>query len=168
MPVSEVFALQSSGCNPFLFASVGTEHNGMTLTPVSIFARLGEDPWREARRLAGLPKSAAVDSLARTIVSMPTSRWALPDATMIASRLIALLPAPGSAKPTALSMPSQMIHVVMIVLLLAAMTFATSGMFKTFTTAGSPSGGTGASAITLGEPLAPTPPSPAQMDPPRR
>ena len=93
MPSTDVFALRRSGLNEFLFAAVGTEANGMTLNLVSVFARLGNDPWREAGRLAGLPKSEAIESLAQIIAGLPTCVWPLPAATAIAARLIALLPA---------------------------------------------------------------------------
>jgi len=92
MPNSDAFALQRSGLNDFLFAPVGTEANGMTLSMVSVFARLGNDPWLEAGRLAKLPKSEATESLARIIASMPTSIWPLQAAMAIAARLVALLP----------------------------------------------------------------------------
>jgi hypothetical protein len=93
MPSTDAFALSHLGLNDFLFAPVGTEANGMTLSLISVFARRGDDPWREAGRLAGLPKLAAIESLAGTIVGMPTGKWKLPDAMAIATRLIALLPA---------------------------------------------------------------------------
>jgi hypothetical protein len=93
MANSEVFALQNSGLNDFLLSTVGIEANGMALSVISVFARLGCDPWREAGRLASLQKPAAIDSLARTIASMPASMWPQPDATTIAARLIAALPA---------------------------------------------------------------------------
>ena len=93
MASSDVFTLPHSELNPFLYASVATEKNGTTLSLMSVFARLGEDPWREAARLVGLPRSDAVASLAGTLAGMPASDWTLPDATRIATRLIALLPA---------------------------------------------------------------------------
>jgi hypothetical protein len=89
----DVTALQRSDLNQFLFADIGTEANGMTLSVMSVFARLGADPWTEAGRLATLPKAAAADSLASMIAGMPKSLWALPDASVIAVRLISLLPA---------------------------------------------------------------------------
>lgn len=92
MPSTDAFALRRSGFDEFLFAPVGTEANGMTLRVVSVFARAGNDPWLEARRLAGLPKSAATESLARSIAGMPTSIWPLQAAMTIADRLVALLP----------------------------------------------------------------------------
>lgn len=93
MASSDVTALQRSDLNQFLFADVGTEASGMTLSVVSVFARQGSDPWREAGRLADLPKAEATDSLARTIAGMPKSLWKLPDAIVIAARLTGLLPA---------------------------------------------------------------------------
>ena len=99
MPSSDAFAFQQSGLNEFLFAPVGTEANGMTLSLVSVFARLGSDPWLEAGRLAKLPKSEATESLARSITSMPTSLWPLQAATAIAARLIALLPTQSEEVP---------------------------------------------------------------------
>jgi hypothetical protein len=90
---SDVTALQRSDLNTFLFADVGTEASGMMLSVVSLFARQGDDPWREADRLAILPKAAAADSLAHSIADMPQGRWNLPDAAVIAARLIGLLPA---------------------------------------------------------------------------
>ena len=92
MASSDAFALRQSGLNEFLFAPVGTEANGMTLSLVSVFARLGNDPWLEAGKLARLPKSEAIESLARLIAGMPTSIWPLPAATVHAARLITLLP----------------------------------------------------------------------------
>jgi hypothetical protein len=89
----DVTALQRSDLNEFLFADVGMEANGMTLSVVSVFARQGNDPWGEAGRLADLPKSEATDSLARAIAGMPRSLWDLPAAVAIAVRLVGLLPA---------------------------------------------------------------------------
>ena len=106
MSGSDAFALRRSGLNEFLFAPVGTEASGMTLSLVSVFARGGDDPWREAGRLAGLSKPEAIASLARTIAGMPTSLWPLPAATTIATRLIALLPAGPSMTRTGLSGPT--------------------------------------------------------------
>lgn len=89
----DVTTLQRSDLNQFLFADIGTEANGTTLSVLSVFARRGSDPWTEADRLAGLSKAEATDSLARMIATMPNSLWALPDAVAIAIRLIGMLPA---------------------------------------------------------------------------
>jgi hypothetical protein len=90
--MSNISALQQSDLNPFLFADVGTEASGMMLSVVSLFARQGNDPWREAGRLADLSKDKAADSLAHDIAEMPHGPWKLPDAAMIAARLVGLLP----------------------------------------------------------------------------
>lgn len=92
MPRSEIFSLQHSDLNDFLFAEVGTEPNGMFLTVSSVFARLGQDPWREAGRLATLPAVEAEDQLAKVIAGMWHSSWALPAARVIAARLVPMLP----------------------------------------------------------------------------
>ncbi len=92
MKHTEIYAMQQSELNGFLFADVGVEASGMTLSVLSALARLGMDPWQEAARLAKLPRTAAVEGLARLIAAMPASLWSLPDATPIAARLVALLP----------------------------------------------------------------------------
>jgi hypothetical protein len=55
----DVYALRKSNLNPFLFADIGLEPQGLMLQVVSLFARMGEDPWREAARLAGLTAPAS-------------------------------------------------------------------------------------------------------------
>jgi hypothetical protein len=101
----DAYALSRSELNPFLFAEIGVEANGMTLSVLSTLARRGMDPWQEAGRLATLPRTAAADGLARIIAAMPASRWSLPDATAIASPLVALLPARGGGPSNAPSAP---------------------------------------------------------------
>jgi hypothetical protein len=111
----DVTALQRSDLNQFLFADIGTEANGMTLSVMSVFARLGADPWTEAGRLAILSKADAADSLASMIAGMPRSLWPLPDASLIAVRLIGLLPArPATAaiRKVALRWPTNQIALV--------------------------------------------------------
>jgi hypothetical protein len=113
-------ALQRSDLNKFLFADIGTEASGMTLSVVSLFARQGNDPWREADRLAGLPKSEATASLARTIADMPRSLWCLHDALVIAVRLTVLLPVrPATGLGRAVGRPSARTAVVLACVALA-------------------------------------------------
>jgi hypothetical protein len=101
---TDVYALQRSELNGFLFADVGTEANGMTLSVLSALSRLGMDPWAEAARLARLPRNSAVDGLARLIAGMPGSLWPMADATPIAARLVALLPSGGGSAAAAPAM----------------------------------------------------------------
>ncbi len=89
---SDVFALKKSGLEPFLYADVGAEANGSTLTILSVLARLGNDPWAEAARLTALPKAAVIDSLAQSIAQMPLAPAALAGARDSAVRLVQLLP----------------------------------------------------------------------------
>jgi hypothetical protein len=125
----DVTALQRSDLNKFLFADVGTEANGMTLSVVSVFARLGDDPWREADRLAELPKSEATDSLARTIAGMPRSLWDLPDAIVIAVRLTGLLPArPARGAGSVVGRPTARTAVVVVCIALATAFAITAAM----------------------------------------
>ncbi|MBB4198042.1 hypothetical protein CCR94_04915 [Rhodoblastus sphagnicola] len=72
---------------PFLYAVLYEDGNGMPLTMVSAIARSGADPWGEAARIAHMPKTLALDALARL---MPDRSGA--DAALIADRLFALLP----------------------------------------------------------------------------
>jgi hypothetical protein len=91
----DAYALQRSDLNGFLFADIGVEANGMTLSVLSTLARLGTDPWQEAARLAKLPRADAVERLARIIAAMPASPWSPLAATAIAARLVPLLPGRG-------------------------------------------------------------------------
>ena len=84
----------------FLFASIGEERNGMSLSVLSALSRLHIDPWDDALRLARLPKASAIIELGQNIALLPLGKWQLSDATEIATRLVELLPKPG-AKPQA-------------------------------------------------------------------
>jgi hypothetical protein len=86
--------LQNSDLNPFLYAEVGIELNGSTLTMLSVLARLNQDPWIEAARWARLPKAAAVDGLVSIIDGIPISPVGASSTRATAARLVMLLPAP--------------------------------------------------------------------------
>jgi hypothetical protein len=92
----DVFAIHRSDLNTFLFAEVGAEAGGMSLTVLSTLARSDKDPWEEAGRLAKLPRLAAARELAKIIAAMPGSLWPPAESAAIARRLVALLPARGS------------------------------------------------------------------------
>lgn len=87
------FSLLHSDLNDFLFASVGEEQNGVTLSVVSGLTRLGLDPWEEAARLAPLPKARAAEALANLIARLPIRRTQSLDDLAISRRLVELLPA---------------------------------------------------------------------------
>lgn len=104
---SAVFTLIRSELNEFLFAPIGEERNGMTLSVFSGLARLGVDPWAEAARLANLPNLAATEALARTIARMSGGSWQPLEAPRIAARLIGLLPKHGVAARPDDAVPSR-------------------------------------------------------------
>jgi hypothetical protein len=144
MVSTDAFALRRSGLNEFLFAPVGTEANGMTLSVVSLLARQGSDPWQEADRLAGLPEAEATESLSRIIASLPTSVWPQQAATTIAARLIALLP--KQAENLGQSWPASGYgekagRIVRIGLVLAALALAVAFQTGVFTTSSAPDPG---------------------------
>ncbi len=103
--MANISALRDSGLNAFLFSDVGTEPNGTGLTILSLLARLGKEPWDEAAAWSRKPKDAAIRSLTDSISQMPPNQQAFDDAHLTASRLVALLPAPG-APSSATAMPS--------------------------------------------------------------
>ena len=101
MPATRIFDLARSAFNPFLFAEVGIEANGQSLSVVSLLARNGRDPWDEAASLAAMPAPRAIEALARIITATQSALWPLPAATEIARRLIAFLPTRGEQSPQA-------------------------------------------------------------------
>jgi hypothetical protein len=56
-------ASMSNAYDAFLFESLGIEENGMDLSVLSALARAGVDPWAEARKLAALPRQAAIAAI---------------------------------------------------------------------------------------------------------
>jgi hypothetical protein len=135
MSSSDAFALRRSGLDEFLFASVGTERNGMTLNLLSVFARQGDDPWKEAGKLISLPKGDAIESVALAIVRTPKSVWTLLDATTIATRLVALLPTRlGDAQPGPSIDRRRVGSFVGIGLLLVVVVFVIASTLGRFTT----------------------------------
>ena len=78
----------------FLFASV-YETDEMTLSVLSVLARHDVDPWQEAARLAQLARDQAVNSLASKIWKSDSERWSASEASILAARLIELLPSHG-------------------------------------------------------------------------
>lgn len=77
---------------PFLFAPIGEEPNGMTVSVLSGLSRLDLDPWEEAARLSQLSKERAIAALSLCIGRLPLGTWQLSDTTSIASHLVELLP----------------------------------------------------------------------------
>jgi hypothetical protein len=107
----------SSEFNEFLYAPVGSERNGATLSVLSALARLNIDPWREAAELSELPKRTAAHRLASLIARLPANPWPQADCQAIADRLIEFLPRRSSgASSTADARGSRRISVVPIMI----------------------------------------------------
>jgi hypothetical protein len=85
--------------NAFLYAPIGEEGNGMTLSVVSALARQNIDPWAHATYLSNLPWQSAVRDLASMIAALPAGPEPRPPPDAIATRLIALLPKRAGARP---------------------------------------------------------------------
>jgi hypothetical protein len=98
--MTELSGLESR-YDAFLFASV-CETDGMTLSVLSLLARQDIDPWQEAARLAQLPKAQAINSLAAKIWKSNSERWSPSEASIMAVRLIELLPSHGSPRSSLL------------------------------------------------------------------
>jgi hypothetical protein len=92
MSLRHAYAPMVPEFDPFLFATVGEEVDGVTLSVLSALTRLGLDPRDEAARLSRLTKEAAADQLARMIARLSDERWTLSEARRIAAPLIERLP----------------------------------------------------------------------------
>lgn len=90
------FSLLKSEFNDFLFAPIGDDGDPGPLTVLSAFSRESIDPWRQAARLAQMPKELAVRDLAATLTALPDRSRSTTEAQHVADRLIALLPRPPS------------------------------------------------------------------------
>jgi len=110
MNVTQSSPRSDGAFNAFLFAPVGEESNGMSLSVLSALSRLDLDPWDDAERLSRLPKASAIVALGQRIARLPPGSWLPSDATAIATRLVELLPKPGArppAAPTSASVPAK-------------------------------------------------------------
>jgi hypothetical protein len=88
--MTELSRLESQ-YDAFLFASLG-DTDEMTLTVLSVLARQELDPWQEAARLTQLSREQAINSLASKIWKSNSERWSPSEASILAVRLIELLP----------------------------------------------------------------------------
>ncbi len=92
MSVSDVLRPDGSDYDPFLLAEVGEDKTGATVTVLSALARLGLEPWTEARELTLLGRDAAHARLKAhlsTVRDVPTLDHA---SGSVATKLVALLP----------------------------------------------------------------------------
>jgi len=132
MALSARFSLLHSDLNDFLFASVGKEQNGVTLSVVSALTRLGLDPWEEAARLTPLPKARAAEALATLMARLPIRRTLSSDDLIISQRLVELLPdqksAPSQGREGADAGPKKYWQAMILLVCLALGVAILSGM----------------------------------------
>jgi hypothetical protein len=76
----------------FLYARLGEDVSGSSITVLSLLARQDVDPWDEASALARMSGEEAIRRLAGYIASSPAGPAPEPDAKATASRLLRLLP----------------------------------------------------------------------------
>ncbi|XIA64268.1 hypothetical protein ACFIOY_36155 [Bradyrhizobium sp. TZ2] len=79
----------------FLFASL-CETDGMPLSVLTVLVRQDVDPWQEAEHLTQLSREQAINSLASKIWKSNSERWSPSEASILADRLIDLLPSHGN------------------------------------------------------------------------
>lgn len=91
--MTELSGLESR-YNAFLFASL-CETDETPLSVLSLLVRQDVDPWQEAARLTLIPQAQAINSLAAKIWKSNSERWSPSEASIMAARLIALLPSHG-------------------------------------------------------------------------
>jgi hypothetical protein len=124
MVLRHAYAPELPEMDPFLFASVGEEVNGIPLSVLSALTRLGVDPRDEATRLSRLTSKTATSQLARMFARLPDRPWTSPEIRRIASKLVELLPAPpkGGHNGQVASTPSPMAsrHLIHLALALSA------------------------------------------------
>ena len=99
--MAELTRLESQ-YDAFLFASL-CETDEMTLSVLSVLARQDVDPWHEAARLTQLSRDQAIDSLASNIWQSNSERWSPSEASILAVRLIELLPSHSRLRSSPLS-----------------------------------------------------------------
>jgi hypothetical protein len=92
MALRHAYAPELPEMDPFLFAFVGEEIEGIPLTVLSALSRLDVDPRREAARLSHLARDAAIDQLARMIDRLPDRHWTSLEIRRMATKLVELLP----------------------------------------------------------------------------
>jgi hypothetical protein len=89
-------ARQAPQYDAFLCASLG-EDDELRLDVLSMLTRQELDPLEEAGRLARLSLTQAINSLASKIWKSNSERWSPAEASILAIRLIQLLPSHGGA-----------------------------------------------------------------------
>ncbi|MCC5985238.1 MAG: hypothetical protein JJU42_12825 [Rhodobacteraceae bacterium] len=92
MPTMDDMRQGGTPFDPFLYAAVGEDRNGNTVTVLSTLARLGLEPWEAAAELAGLTQAEARSRLDGLLARFRDVPALVQDHAAISQRLIDLLP----------------------------------------------------------------------------
>jgi len=92
MPTMDEMRQGGTPFDPFLYAAVGEDRNGNTVTVLSTLARLGLEPWEAASDLAGLTRDEARSRLGGLLARFRDVPALGQDHAAITQRLIDLLP----------------------------------------------------------------------------
>ncbi len=140
--------------DPFLFAVIGEERNGMLLSMLSALARLGLDPWSEATNLSRLPAPAATERLTALLSSLPVAQLkAPPPATVM--RWVGLLPQPvrdAAWSPRAAVVRESKLSWPLVGLILAAFVMMFAAQFAERREPMQPTGGAASPATKMIDP----------------
>lgn len=85
----------SSDLDAFLFATIGDDDKGTSVSVLSGLVRLNLDPWEKAQELAQLPRGEAQRKLSSLIAALGGMSASRGQPGPIAERLVSLLPKPG-------------------------------------------------------------------------
>jgi hypothetical protein len=83
---------QDTQYEPFLYAAMGEDRRGTSVTVLSMLARLGVNPWGEASDLADLPEGAAQHRLEALMARFNDVQTNGPGRSLTVSKLLAFLP----------------------------------------------------------------------------
>lgn len=99
MTISDVLRPDGPDYDAFLYAEVGQDATGATVSVLSALARLGLEPWTEAQALARLKRPEAQARLKAHLAEIRDIPMLARASNSVAIRLVALLPtrAPSSA-----------------------------------------------------------------------
>lgn len=88
---STLTPLQRKQFSRFLYFEIKDGTGQMPVTLLSLFSRMGTEPWNEAQALSKMPEYAATSCLARIILSTNAS-YTYANAQLVAEHLLTLLP----------------------------------------------------------------------------
>jgi hypothetical protein len=154
--MTEVSRLESQ-YEAFLLASL-CEDDELPLSVLSVLARQDVDPWQEAGRLAQLSKEQAINSLASRIWKSNSERWSASEASLLAIRLIQLLPShsgPRSSRRSIEDSSGGMTVWLVVGMLLASIAVSGDGIKKSLKSSSNPDHHV--SAVVQQEPSPPSP-----------